>query len=274
LLKKSHNLSGEVKDSTKASPGGGGLEGARSTIDINCDMGEGMDNDEAIMPFISSANIACGYHAGDEKTMWQTIELAIRYKVAIGAHVSLLDKKNFGRSEMATEPAELYDLVTQQLMVMDELIEPFGISLHHVKPHGALYNMVAKDRELALSVARAVKEYDEKLILFGLSGSYSISEANAIGLQTANEAFADRSYEDDGNLRVRSLPGALLEEETRAVQQVLQIMQEQTVTTYSGKTIPLAAQTICIHGDGKHAVDFAKAIYNNLKQNEIDIKAL
>lgn len=243
------------------------------SIDINCDMGEGMGNDEAIMPFISSANIACGYHAGDEKTMWQTIELAVQHNVAIGAHVSFFDKKNFGRSEMAIGPAELFDLVMQQLIVMNELIEPFGISLHHVKPHGALYNMSARDRELAHSLAKAVKEYDETLILFGLSGSYSTSEAKVIGLKAANEAFADRSYEDDGSLRPRSLPGALLEDEAAALHQVLQIIQKQTVTTYAGKQIALPADTICIHGDGRHAIAFAKAIHDNLKQHKIDIKA-
>lgn len=229
-------------------------------------MGEGIGKDELIMPFITSANIACGYHAGDSTTMWQTVELAIKHNVAIGAHPSFHDKKNFGRIEMNLENGEVYDLVTQQLFILNEIVTGLDSKLHHVKPHGALYNMSARDATLASTIARAVKDFDASLILFGLSGSHLISEAKANGLTTASEVFADRTYQDDGSLTPRSLPNALIEDANKAVRQVLQMINEGTVTTVSGKIIPLVAETICIHGDGKHAVEFAKAIYAALPQ--------
>ncbi len=232
---------------------------------INCDMGEGTGNDELIMPFISSANIACGYHAGDSATMWQTVESAIQYNVLIGAHPSFLDRKNFGRTEMNVDKEEVYDLVTQQLIILNEIISGLGAKLNHVKPHGALYNMSAKDAMLANTIAKAVKDFDASLILFGLSGSHSISEAKTLGLQTASEVFADRTYQDDGSLTPRSQPNALIEDVTKAVQQVLQMINEGTITTVSGNIIPIVAETICIHGDGKYAVDFAKAIHDAIK---------
>lgn len=240
--------------------------------DINCDIGEGIGNlassagmDELIMPFISSANIACGYHAGDSKTMWQTVETAIKHKVLIGAHPSFFDRKNFGRTEMNVEKEEMYDLVSQQLIILDEIASGLGAKLNHVKPHGALYNMSARDAVLANTIAKAVKDFDSNLILFGLSGSHSMSEAKAIGLQTASEVFADRTYQDDGSLTPRSQPNALIEDTNKAVQQVLQMTKEGTVTTVSGKIISIVAETICIHGDGKHAVEFAKAIHNAIR---------
>jgi len=229
---------------------------------INCDMGEGMDNDELIMPYIHAANIACGYHAGDAATMERTIESCLKYGVAVGAHVSFFDRDNFGRSEMDLSKDELYDLVTQQLYLFGEIAEEMGAKVIHVKPHGALYNMSAKDPAIAATIAKAVKEFDPSLVLFGLSGSYSITEAKTIGLQTASEAFADRSYQDNGSLTPRSKPGALLGDAGKVVQQVLQMIKEGTVTSVNGKTIPILAETICIHGDGEHAVEFAKAIYN------------
>jgi 5-oxoprolinase (ATP-hydrolysing) subunit A len=233
--------------------------------DINCDMGEGIGNDELIMPFITSANIACGYHAGDAATMQQTVQLCLKYNVAIGAHPSFLDRKNFGRTEMNVTDEEVYDLVTQQLLILNEAIDSFNTKLHHVKPHGALYNISAKDPAIAKAIAKAVKDYDSSLTLFGLSGSHSINEAKAIDLQTASEIFADRTYQDDGSLTPRSQPNALIEDTGKAVQQVLQMIKEGRVTTVSGKKIPIAAETICIHGDGKHAVEFAKAIHNAIK---------
>jgi 5-oxoprolinase (ATP-hydrolysing) subunit A len=259
------------KNSSEISPFGGDLEGA---VDLNCDIGEGMDNDELIMPYISSANIACGYHAGDEKTIWQTIELAVKYNVTVGAHVSFFDKENFGRTEINIQVNEVYDLVTQQLIILNEIADSFSVKLNHVKPHGALYNMSAKNVVLAKAIANAVKDFDESVILFGLSGSHSISEAKAIGLKTANEVFADRTYQDDGSLTPRSQPNALIVDTDKAIQQVLQMIKERRVTTVSRKTIPILAETICIHGDGKHAAEFAKTIHENLKQNNIDIKAI
>jgi UPF0271 protein len=241
-------------------------------IDINCDMGEGIGNDELIMPFISSASIACGYHAGDEKTMWNTVKLALEHQVAVGAHVSFYDKENFGRSEISLPAEDIYELVEQQLIILNEIADGFDIKLHHIKPHGALYNMSAKDAQMAGAIARAIKDFDDQLILYGLSNSHSIHEAKAIGLQTASEVFADRSYQPDGSLTPRSKPGALLEDSDKVVQQVLQMINDKTVTTVTGEIIAINAETICIHGDGMHADVFARAIYTNLKEHNIEIK--
>jgi UPF0271 protein len=242
--------------------------------DINCDMGEGMANDAAIMPFISSANIACGYHAGNEQTIWDTVKLAKENKVAVGAHVSFLDVANFGRNEMELPISVIYELVTQQLIIIREITDSFEIKLHHVKPHGALYNMSAKDAVMAKAIAEAVRDFDDQLILYGLSNSSSIKEAAAIGLKTANEVFADRAYLDDGNLVPRSKQGAMIEETGKAIQQVLQMIQKKTVTAQSGKEVPVKADTICIHGDNVHAAIFAKSIYETLKQNRVVLKTL
>ncbi len=239
--------------------------GAGGEVDINCDMGEGIGNDELIMPFITSVSIACGYHAGDAATMWQTVESAIKHKISIGAHPSFLDRNNSGRTEINLDQEEIYELVSQQLIILNEITSELGTKLHHVKPHGALYNMSAKNAALANTIARAVKDFDASLILFGLSGSHSISEAKKIGLKTASEVFADRTYQDDGSLTPRSQSNALIEETDKAVAQVLQTIKEGTVTTVSGKIIPIAAETICIHGDGKNAIEFAKAISNAIK---------
>jgi 5-oxoprolinase (ATP-hydrolysing) subunit A len=225
-------------------------------------MGEGTGTDEFIMPYINAANIACGYHAGDSAMMWQTVELAIKHKVFIGAHISFLDKENFGRSEMQLSSDEVYELVSQQLIILNEITTALDTKINHVKPHGALYNMSAKNASLATVIVKAVKDFDSNLILFGLSGSHSISEAKKMGLKTASEVFADRTYQDDGTLTPRSQPHALIEETDKAIKQVLQMIKEGTVTTLSAKIIPILAETICIHGDGKHAVEFAKAIHS------------
>ena len=237
-------------------------------------MGEGIGNDEAIMPFISSANIACGYHAGNEETMKQTIELAIKNKAAVGAHPSFFDKENFGRIERDLPVDEIYDLVILQLRTIDKIIKESGQKLHHVKPHGALYNMSAKDPQIAKAIAQAVKDFDDELILFGLSGSYSINEANAIDLKTANEVFADRTYQDDGSLTLRSQANALIGDVEKSIQQVLKMIREKSITSVNGKNVSIIADTICIHGDGKNAVEFARQIFQNLIQNNIDIKAI
>jgi len=228
-------------------------------------MGEGIGNDELIMPYISSANIACGYHAGDVNTMKHTIGLCIQHKVSIGAHPSFLDKSNFGRTEMNISSNDLYDLITQQLYLFKELTDLMNQKINHVKPHGALYNMSAKNSGIANVIAKAVKEFDSDLILFGPNDSYSIREAKAIGLKTTNEVFADRTYQDNGSLTPRSQPNALIENKDESVQQVLQMIKEGTVTTVSGKIISVAAETICIHGDGKNAVALAKAIHDAIK---------
>ncbi|NTS40157.1 LamB/YcsF family protein [Flavisolibacter sp. BT320] len=230
-------------------------------IDINCDMGEGIGNDEAIMPFITSANIACGAHAGDEETARATILLAKAHGVNIGAHPSFPDRRNFGRTEMTTTPQEVYDLVIEQLIFFQKIADAADATLHHVKLHGALYNMAARDAALANAVAQAVKDFDATLVLFGLSGSASITEAERLGLIAWNEVFADRTYQDNGTLTPRSMPGALIEEEEKAVAQVVQMIEKGSVTTLSGKEIPIAADTVCIHGDGAYALPFAKRLF-------------
>lgn len=229
--------------------------------DINCDLGEGIGNDALIIPSISSANIACGYHAGDIDTMQKTIATCLKHNVSIGAHPSFLDRENFGRAEIDLPLNELYELLIQQLIIFFEVADSFGEKINHVKPHGALYNMSAKDALIANIIAKAVNDFDSNLILYGLSGSHSISEANTIGLKTASEVFADRTYQDNGSLTPRSKPNALINDAEKVTQQVLQMIKDGAVTTVSGKSIPIKAETICIHGDGEHAVEFAKAIH-------------
>jgi len=243
------------------------------TIDINSDLGEGIGNDELIMPYISSANIACGYHAGDENTMRQTVELCKKYNVAIGAHPSYPDRENFGRTDMQLHPGEIYEMIIKQINSLEKIAAENDVAVHHVKPHGALYNMTARDKLLAPFVALAILDTNNKYILYGLSGSHLVKEGKNHGLKTASEVFADRTYKDDGTLSPRNKHGALIEDTDQAVAQVLQMVKEGTVTSITGKKVPIVAETICIHGDGEHAVEFVKAIYQALKQNNIAIKA-
>jgi UPF0271 protein len=245
------------------------------TIDINCDMGEGIENDEALMPFITSANIACGYHAGDETTMRSTVMMAKKALVAIGAHPSFLDRENFGRTEIKDiTPQQVYDVVIAQLTSIHKIVIECNTHLHHVKPHGALYNMAAKDPALSMAIANAIYDFDKTQVLFGLSGSYLISEAKAMGIKTASEVFADRTYQDDGNLTPRTKLNALIEDEERAIGQVIQMIKKGTVTATSGKEVPILAETICLHGDGKNAVAFASAINKRLIAENITIKSM
>ncbi len=234
-------------------------------IDINCDIGEGIGNDEDLMPFITSANIACGYHAGDEETMRTTMVLAKQYGVYAGAHPSFPDKENFGRTKMACTPQELYHFVSKQLQLFGTIAGECGVPFHHVKPHGALYNMAARDAQMAEAFALAVKDYNGHLLVYGLSNSHLVTEAAKIGLSALHEIFADRTYQDDGSLTPRSQAGALIEDQETAVGQALQMVREKTVTTISGKTIPILVDTVCVHGDGKMAVVFAKKLHEVLK---------
>jgi UPF0271 protein len=229
-------------------------------------MGEGISNEKLLMPFINSANIACGYHAGDEDTMQQVIELCLKHQVNIGAHPSFPDRENFGRTEMQLTASAIYELVTMQLSLINKIVLRCGGKLHHVKPHGALYNMAAKDAVLAKTIAQTVKDFDDSLIYYGLSGSVMIDEANRLGLQTANEVFADRTYQADGTLTPRYLPNALLNNVDEVVKQVIKFIKENKVVTVTGEEIIVKADTICIHGDGQHAVEFAKDIYYQLHE--------
>jgi 5-oxoprolinase (ATP-hydrolysing) subunit A len=233
-------------------------------IDINCDMGEGINNEHLLMPYISSANIACGVHAGDITTMQQVVQLCLQHKVKIGAHPSFEDRINFGRVVMHLSADAIISLITTQMQLLNDIVVAQGGSLHHVKPHGALYNLAAKDNTVANAIAAAVKNFNSSLVVYGLSGSVMIDEAQRINLATANEVFADRTYQDDGSLTPRTEPKALITDSNTAAAQALQLATQGSVTSISGKTIHLQANTICIHGDGAHAVDFAKALYQKL----------
>ena len=237
-------------------------------------MGEGLDNDALLMPLISSANIACGFHAGDIETMKRTVELALQNNVAVGAHPGFHDKANFGRIEIPITLPYLFDLMTEQIYLLKKITDTFGTKIHHIKPHGALYNMAARDKRMARTIAASVHSVDANCILYGLSGSNLISEAAALNLQTASETFADRSYQADGSLTPRSLPGALIESAEDSLNQVLQMVLYKTVTTLQGETIPINAETICIHGDGKNAVQFASQIRKKLINNQITIQTI
>ncbi|UYQ95317.1 LamB/YcsF family protein [Chitinophaga horti] len=241
-------------------------------IDLNCDMGEGIGNDAAIMPFISSSNIACGAYAGDEHTMRSTVDLAMQYDVAIGAHPGFNDKANFGRTNQQLEGNELYDLITSQVYALHHICREQGAKLHHVKPHGALYNMAATSREMSVIIAGAIKDVDPELKLYGLSGSLLISEATNAGLTAVSEVFADRSYLDDGTLSPRSMPGAVIKSEDLAVEQVIQMVTTGKVTAITGDIVPIIAETICLHGDGEHAAAFAQRINQSLRDHRLIIR--
>jgi UPF0271 protein len=242
-------------------------------IDLNCDMAEGLANDALLMPYISSANIACGFHAGDEEIMKRTVALATAHNVSIGAHPGFADRKNFGRTEMNLSPQEIQDLIATQVSLLKKIADGFGASVRHIKPHGALYNMSAKDGELAATIAKIIHGIDPSLLLFGLSGSHSISEANKTGLQTISEVFADRTYQNDGSLTPRTQSNALIQTEEASIQQVLQMINTKSVTSVQGETVPIVAETVCLHGDGLHAVAFAKKITQTLQINKIGIKS-
>lgn len=249
------------------------------TIDLNCDMGEAfsgwpMGNDNVLMELISSANIACGFHSGDATIMRKTSQMAIKYSVAIGAHPAFPDLQGFGRRNMQLSNQEIYDICVYQIGAMFGTVKALGGKLHHVKPHGALYNMAAKDAALAKAIAEATKAIDPDLIFYGLSGSFLISEAEKIGLRTASEVFADRTYQNDGTLTPRTQSNALIESTQEAVNQVIMMIEKQCVISTDGKEVPLKADTVCIHGDGNHAVQFAEELRNTLLNRNIFIETI
>jgi UPF0271 protein len=243
-------------------------------IDLNCDIGEGFENDEPIMPYISSANIACGFHAGDDYMMKKTMELCLQNNVAIGAHPGYADKENFGRNKQFLTFDEIYELTTKQLYIFKKISDPFTANIHHVKPHGALYNQAAKDKSIAAAIAKAVYDFDRTLVVYGLSGSYLISEAQMLGIKTTSEVFADRTYQDDGSLTNRKQKSAMITDAKVSLNQVIKLVYEQKVTSVNNVSVPIKAETICLHGDCDHAVEFATNIYNCLKENNIEIKAV
>lgn len=248
-------------------------------IDLNCDMGESfgawrMGNDAALMDVVSSINVACGFHAGDAGVMRETVQTAIEKGAAIGAHPGFPDLQGFGRREMKMSAREIFDVVLYQVSALKGICEAFGARLHHVKPHGALYNAAAKNAEMAAAIAEAVKKIDGNLVFYGLSNSFLISEAEKINLKTASEVFADRTYQADGNLTPRSQPNALIHNTETAVRQVLEMVKNQQVTAADGEKVSLKAETICIHGDGANVLEFAIAIKQKLIENNITVKAI
>jgi UPF0271 protein len=248
------------------------------TIDLSCDMGEAfgnytMPNDEALLDYISSASIACGFHAGDPNVMQNTVSAAIKKGVAIGAHPGLPDLQGFGRREMQITAKEAYQMTLYQIGALHAFVKAAGGRLNHVKAHGALYNMAGRDAILAKAIVDAVHDFDPGLILFALAGSEMVMAAKKTGLAFASEVFADRTYQEDGSLTPRSHPDALITDEQQSLNQVLLMVNKQQVVSTNKKTIALQADTLCLHGDGAHAVEFAKNIHQTLVSDGIGIKA-
>ena len=248
-------------------------------IDLNCDVGESygayrFGADDALMPWITSANVACGYHAGDPLVMDETVRLAVRHGVGIGAHPGFPDLLGFGRRAMQLAPGEVENYVLYQVGALAAFARAAGAELAHVKPHGALYNVAARDVEMARAVVRGVARAGSDLILVGLAGSALLEAAREAGLAVASEGFADRAYNPDGTLHSRRLPGALLESPAAAAEQALRIARDGTVTSHTGEEISLHVDTICIHGDTPAAVEIAQAIRQKLAQAGIEVAPL
>ncbi len=248
-------------------------------IDLNCDMGESfgawiMGRDAELMDYVSSVNIACGFHAGDASVIRKTIETAIKKNVAVGAHPSFPDLQGFGRREMKMSATEVFDIVLYQVAALKGICEASGGKLHHVKPHGALYNQAATDKNLAEAIARAVRAIDENLVFYGLANSFLISEAEQIGLKTASEVFADRTYQADGTLTPRNQPNALIENVKKSCEQVLEMVIAKTVTATGGEKISIKADTVCIHGDGARALEFAREVKRSLEETGVLIRPI
>jgi 5-oxoprolinase (ATP-hydrolysing) subunit A len=242
-------------------------------IDLNCDLGEGAGHDEELMPLVTSANIACGGHASDAGTMRATAELAARHRVALGAHPGFEDRRNFGRGELALPTGEIFILVTRQVRALAGIARPLGLRLAHVKPHGGLYNLAARDRRVADEIAQAVWEIDPQLILVGLAGSQSLAAGRARGLAVASEAFADRAYAAGGSLVPRSQPGAVLGDVALAAAQGLRLAREGRVRAADGTEVAVAADTLCLHGDGPDAVALARRLRAELESAGIELRA-
>jgi UPF0271 protein len=248
------------------------------TIDLNCDMGESfgawkMGADAEIMPLISSANIAAGFHAGDPATIRKTVELAVANGVAIGAHPGLPDLPGFGRRTMKVSAQEVFDLVLYQGGAVEAFARAAGATLHHVKCHGALYNMSAMDEELSDAIARAVKALGGNVQLYALSNSRMMDAGRKHGVKTVGEVFADRGYMDDGTLAPRGQPGGMIEDPAKSVAQVLSMVDDGMVVSLSGKRVRVCPDTLCLHGDQPGAVAFAKALRETFARKSIRMAA-
>lgn len=244
-------------------------------IDINADLGEcDPADDAALMPFISSANIACGFHAGSPAQMRTTVALCLAHDVAIGAHPSYWDREHFGRRDLDVPAGDVYALVQYQIGALQAITQAQSGKLAHVKPHGALYNRAAGDAAIADAIAQAIADSDPRLVLVGLAGSELIEAGKRSGLRTAAEGFADRAYTDDGQLVPRTQAGAHISSVDAAVAQVLSMLQRQTVNSVSGNAIALTADTICVHGDGPQALVFARSLHETLLRHGVSIRPL
>lgn len=248
-------------------------------VDLNCDLGESFGNykigcDEKIIPFISSANVACGFHASDPLVMDKTVEMAKKYGVSVGAHPGLPDLMGFGRRKMDITPLEAKTMIEYQIGALDAFCRAHNIKMSHVKPHGALYNMAGKDIELSFAICEGIKAVNPDLILLGLSGSKMIEAAKMTGIKYASEVFADRAYKDDGSLVDRKNNGAVITDEEEAIKRVVRMIKEGRVRSINGNDVEIEAQSICIHGDGIKALEFVKKIRQNLEFENIEILSL
>ena len=247
-------------------------------VDLNCDLGESFGRytlglDEVVIPMISSANIACGYHAGDPLVMDQTVKMAAEHGVSIGAHTGFPDLMGFGRRNMVVTAAEAKAYTQYQLGALMAFAAKYGVKVAHVKPHGAMYNMAAKDYALSKAICEAIYEIDPSIKLLGLAGSEMIRAAKDTGLPYAQEVFADRAYEDDGTLVARSKPGAMITDEELAIDRVVDMVLHGRVISINGREVPLAADSICVHGDGEKAVEFVRKIRRALEEEGIEIRS-
>ncbi|MDR1831665.1 MAG: LamB/YcsF family protein [Fusobacteriaceae bacterium] len=248
------------------------------SIDLNSDLGESfgawkMGMDEEVLPYITSANVACGWHGGDALIMEKTVTMAVKSGVAVGAHPSLPDLLGFGRRNMDVSEAEIKAYLKYQIGALAAFARSSGVRLQHVKPHGAMYNMAVSNEKLAIAVAEAIRETDPELILVGLSGSMLVLAGKAAGIRVKSEVFADRAYNEDGTLVARKLPGALITDKDAAVARVIRMVKEQTVRSITGKDIPITAETVCVHGDNPEAVAFARGLREALEAERIVISA-
>jgi UPF0271 protein len=255
------------------------MNSAHLKIDLNCDMGELPEaiadgTQEALMASITSVNVACGGHAGNERTMKATVEQALRWKLAIGAHPGYADRANFGRVELKLSVEAIADTVFEQVRALAGIAAGCGVRLAHVKPHGALYNQAVRDRALAEAIAKGVSRWSRDLVLVGLAGSPMLDVFREAGFAVAAEAFADRRYEADGTLRSRKLEDALIRDPEEAGRQALSIVERQAVITRDGTEIAVEAQTICIHGDTPGAVKIAATVARTLRQASVTLRAL
>ena len=248
-------------------------------IDLNSDLGESygaykMGNDAELIPLVSSANVACGFHAGDPTIMAKTAALCKAHGASIGAHPGYPDLQGFGRRNLNVSPADVKNLILYQVGALDAFCKSVGVKLRHVKPHGALYNMAARDAALSRAICEGIQAFDPALILLGLSGSEMLRQAKEIGLPCAAEVFADRAYEDDGTLVARTKPGAMILDEDEAVSRVIGMIKNHTVTSVTGRTIEICPDSVCVHGDSGKALLFVKKIRAALESEGIAVKPL